>query len=48
MHEGWFNQERLHKRKKQTNKKKHLKPAFEKGVRCGQAMEKNEDITAPW
>ena len=29
-------------------KKENLKPAFEKRVRCGQAMEKNEDITAPW
>lgn len=25
-----------------------LQPAFEKRVRCGQAKEKNEDITAPW
>lgn len=35
-------------REKNKQTKKNLKPTFEKGVRCGQAMENNEDITAPW
>lgn len=34
--------------RKDFTRKKDLKPAFEKGVRCGQVMKKNEDITAPW
>lgn len=34
--------------RKDSTGKTNLKPAFEKGVRCGQAIENNKDITAPW